>query len=110
MKVTASHHIDASEPDENGFYDYHYEYDIYEFSRDGRTYFARDYVDEPDQAAFTSCLEGEESRLLEAADLTHPLLVQAAHYLNAAGKTRLDRLSKTGYVPLKVASAQKDGL
>jgi hypothetical protein len=103
MDVAISHHIDASEPDENGFYDYHYEYDIYEFERAGRTYFVRAYVDEPDQAAFMSCLEAGKARLLDADDLMHPLLLDAARYLHAAGKMQLDRLSEfDGYVRLEL--------
>jgi len=106
MEVTISHHIDASEPDANSDYDYYYEYDIYRFSRAGRTYVARSYRDEPDGAAFQSCLEGEEWSLLGPADLIDSLLVQAVDYLQRAGKTKLDRLTETeGYVPLEVMAA-----
>lgn len=103
MDVAVSHHIDASEPDSQGMYEYHYEYDIHEFSRSGRTYVARSYVDEPESAAFLSVREGGASQLLRSSDLTHPLLVAAVDHLRSAGKTRLDRLSDPeGYVPLEV--------
>lgn len=106
MEVAISHHIDASEPDAEGFHEYHYEYDIYEFSRAGRSYAARSYIDTADRAAFLSRLEGGQERLLEPADLVDPLLVEAVDYLHAAGKTKLDRLTKTeGYVPLEVTAA-----
>jgi hypothetical protein len=103
MDVTVSHHIDASEPDADGMHEYHYEYDIHEFSRAGRTYVARSYVDEPQSVAFLSVREGGTSQLLRSSDLTHPLLVAAVDHLRSAGKTRVDRLSDPeGYVPLEV--------
>jgi hypothetical protein len=103
MDITVSHHVDASEPDAQGFYEYHYEYDVYRFSRAGRTYIARSYVDEPQSAAFLSCLEGSESRLLSSADLVHPLLVAAVDHLRGIGKAALDRLAEPeGYVALEV--------
>jgi hypothetical protein len=103
MDVTVSHHIDASEPDAEGMHEYHYEYDIHEFSRAGITYVARSYVDETGTAAFLSVRQGGASRLLRSSDLTHPLLVAAVDHLRSAGKTRVDRLSDPeGYVPLEV--------
>jgi hypothetical protein len=104
MEIETSHHVDASEPDAQGFHDYHYEYDIHRFSRAGRTYFARSYVDQPGRAAFLSCLEGGESRMLESDDLIHPLLVAAADHLRGAGMTMLERLGAAGYAPLEMAS------
>ena len=35
MQVEFSHHIDASEADAEGFYEYYYEYDIYCFTLGG---------------------------------------------------------------------------
>jgi hypothetical protein len=103
MNVTISHHVDASEPDEQGFYDYHYEYDIYRFLGDGRCYFARSYVHEPEQAHFLSCQEGADSNLLGPDHLKDPLLADAVKYLRGLGKTRFERLSGSGYVPLEGA-------
>jgi hypothetical protein len=104
MDVDVSHHIDASEPDAQGMHDYHYEYHIHRFTGSGRTYVARSYVDEPGSAAFMSAEEGGVSRLLGSADLIHPLLVAAADHLRGTGRSRLDRLSASGYVPLEVPS------
>ena len=104
MEIETSHHVDESEPDAQGFHDYHYEYDIHRFSRAGRTYLARSYVDEPGRAAFLSCVDGGESRMLESEDLIHPLLVAAADHLRGAGLPTLDRLGAAGYAPLEMAS------
>jgi hypothetical protein len=108
MDVTVSRYVDASEPNAEGYCDYHYEYDVYQFSLGGSTYVARSYIDDPDRAAFLSCLDGDGSRLLSSVNLVHPLLVAAADYLRDAGKTILERLSQSeGYVPLEVPSLPK---
>jgi hypothetical protein len=101
MKVVISHHVDASEPDEQGFHDYHYEYDIYRFSFAERCYVVRSYCDQPGRADFLSCQEGSESRLVGPRDLADPLLAGAVDYLRAAGKTSFERLGTEGYVPLE---------
>lgn len=41
MEVTVSRYVDASEPNAEGYCDYHYEYDVYQFSLGGSTYAAR---------------------------------------------------------------------
>ncbi|OCP16105.1 MULTISPECIES: hypothetical protein [unclassified Ensifer] len=105
MRVDVSHHIDASAPDAEGFYDYHYEYDIYRFSEGGKAYVVRSYIEEGDRAAIVSCLDGETSRLLGPADLTDPLLIEAVAYLRGVGKTTLDWLTADGYVPLEPRAA-----
>jgi hypothetical protein len=46
MKVEATHHIDASEPDENGMYEYRYEYDLYTFTDGEAVLVARSYRNE----------------------------------------------------------------
>ena len=68
MQVQCNHHIDASDPDANGDYEYYYEYDIFLFS------------------------EGEltlQARTLEYKDLQRPLVQQAVDYLRNAGKTEV---------------------
>lgn len=93
MQVEISHHIDASDPDENGNYLYHYEYDIYVFSKDDAVFFVRAYTDEPDCASFQSRSQGDKNYLLKDSDLRHPLLLLASEYLRKSGKTRLQWLS-----------------
>ena len=87
MKVTTSHHIDADEPDEQGFYSYYYEYDIYRFSNSTHCYVIRCYADEPDTASFVSRDEGKRQKTVVQDHLTDPLLVEAIKYLRALGKT-----------------------
>lgn len=96
MQIEQSHHIDASEPDADGNFEYHYEYDLYHF-RDGPTRLsARSYVDEPGQAHFLGIEHHGRPRQLRDTDLAHPLFVAAAAFLRGQGKTRLQWLSGRG--------------
>lgn len=102
MGVEVSHHIDASEPDVEGFYDYHYEYDVFEFTDGVVTFLARAYSDEPERAAMMTRTEGKRYHLLTKRDLRHPLFLTAAAYLRTVGKSHLDWLDRRSgaYVPL----------
>jgi hypothetical protein len=102
MTVEVSHHIDASDPDADGFCDYRYEYDVFEFTDASVTFLARAYSDEPEKAAMMARIEGQDHHLLTKRDLRHPLFIKAAAYLRASGKTDLDWLDRRSraYVPL----------
>ncbi|WP_139187070.1 hypothetical protein [Rhizobium mongolense] len=102
MTVEVSHHIDASEPGADGFCDYHYEHDVFEFTDGFVTFLARAYSDEPEKAAMMKRIERQDHHLLTKRDLRHPLFLRAAAYLRAAGKTDLDWLDakSRAYVPL----------
>ena len=96
MDVQRTHHVDASEPDDAGMHEYHYEYDIYRF-RDGELCFtARSYVDQQGEAHFLGIEVRGKSRLMVDADLTQPLFLSALDYLHAQGKTDLRWLSGRG--------------
>ena len=60
MNVTKSHHIDASELNERGKYDYYYAFTSYVFAQDGMLIFARSYDDEPKVASFAGMQLDEE--------------------------------------------------
>lgn len=62
MKIEKEHFIDCSEKDENGLYEYYYEYDIYTISFTDITYFARSYVDEPKQISFLSFTASKDNK------------------------------------------------
>lgn len=105
MRVSVDHHVDASDTDADGFHDWYYEYDVYWFSRGGRSFVARAHIDEPGKIAFLSCeltiLGFRRHRLLKAADLRSPLFKAAIAHLRDLGMTSIDRLTKTdGYVPI----------
>ncbi|RCS22118.1 hypothetical protein DUT91_19130 [Phyllobacterium salinisoli] len=102
LTVEVSHHIDASGPDPEGFHDYHYEYDVFEFTDGFATLLARAYSDEPEKAALMVWSKGPNNHLLAKRDLHHPLFIQAAAYLRKTGKSRLDWRDRNSraYVPL----------
>jgi hypothetical protein len=102
MHVECVREVDASEPDADGAYEYHYEYDVHRFTEDGVCFVARSYTDTPDEAHFL-CIECDgRRRLLADADLDHPLFLAAAAHLRGIGKGQLNWLSGrgNGYEPL----------
>ncbi|WP_061539484.1 hypothetical protein [Collimonas fungivorans] len=108
MEITSTHHIDKSELDENGMYDYYYEYDIYEFSENGLSYIARSYSDAPLDAHILKKKNDKRWRIfgkakykiLGQADFKNALFIKAVAHLRTQGKERISVLSKTGYEPV----------
>ena len=93
MKVRKSHHIDSSEPDKNGFYEYRYEYDLYKFSEPGLCYVARSYNDTPQEVHFLRKeIEGVRETLTEN-DLKDYLFLNAVQVLRSQGKKEIRYLS-----------------
>lgn len=110
MRVSVDRHVDASDTDADGLHDWYYEYDVYRFSRGGRSFVARVYTDEPEKTAFLSCelkiFGFRRHRLLSDADLRSSLFKAAVAHLRALGMTSFDRLTETdGYVPVEGAGA-----
>lgn len=89
MQVTVSHHIDASEPDEHGDYEYYYEYDIFLFTEGPLTLKARSYSDEGSQASLMGLGQAGKLHLLEYKDLKLPLVQQAVNHLRSLGKSEV---------------------
>jgi hypothetical protein len=101
MNVETTHHVDASEPDANGMYEYRYEYDLFSFS-DGRlTLVARSYTNEA-EAHFLRIEADGQSRLLTRANLKLPLFASAVEHLRGLGKKDINWLSGrgNGYEPV----------
>lgn len=44
VRVSIDHYVDASDTDADGMHDWHYEYDVYRFSRGWRIFVARAYL------------------------------------------------------------------
>lgn len=102
MTMAMSHHIDASEPDVDGFYEYYYEYDVFEFTDGVMTLLVRSYSDEPEMAALMGWNKGKKSYRLTKRDLLHPLILEAAAFLRTTGKSKIDWLDRNSraYVSL----------
>lgn len=101
MQIECTHHIDASEPDEDGFYDYYYEYDLYHFRAESLCLVARSYSDTPTQAHFLRIEKQGKGRLLTPEDLKQALLQQAMDYLRDQSKQELTWLNgeRGAYAP-----------
>ncbi len=110
MQVERTRHIDASEPDDAGLYDYHYEYDLYKFKDGAVCFSARSYVEEPENAHFLGVETDGRSRPMVDADLKHPLFLAALTHFRTHGKTSLSWLSGRGNgYELVVNSTRRDG-
>ncbi len=93
MEIRKSHHIDSSEPDENGLYEYRYEYDLYEFSEPGLCYVVRSYNDTPQEAHFLRKEIKGLSETLTENDLKNHLFQSAVQELKKEGKKEIRFLS-----------------
>jgi hypothetical protein len=102
MQIECSHHIDASDPDDQGMYEYYYEYDLYRFSEGDNCLVARSYYDEPEEAHFLRMEIDGQARLLADSDLKTQLFNDSTKYLRELGKKRLMWLSgqHNGYQPV----------
>ncbi|MDL5038340.1 hypothetical protein [Comamonas resistens] len=89
MQVECSHHIDASEADAEGFYEYYYEYDIYRFTLGSLSLVVRSYSDTCEHASVLRLEEAGKSRPLQPKDLKRPLVQQAREHLQSLGKQEL---------------------
>lgn len=107
MHVERTRHVDASEPDEAGMYDYFYEYDVYRFTVGPTCVVARSYTDQPDEAHFLRIEVEGQGRLMTSADFLDPLVSAARAHLQAIGKVRLSWLSgrEVGYESVPTAAA-----
>ena len=100
MQVKRIRHIDCSEPNKDGMYDYYYEYDVYYFTEGVMSLSVRSYTDEPEEADFMGIELDGETREIEIADMAHPFFLSAYDYLLAEGKLRFNRFTNNRYDPL----------
>jgi hypothetical protein len=103
MNVISTHHVDASQPDARGKYEWRYAYTIYEFSNDSGTRFvARSYDDDPTRASFLSAIHADGSEeFYSAAWYDSELFLAAARYLLLeAKKKKIMILTSQGYAKL----------
>lgn len=96
MHVERTREVEASDPDADGMYDYHYEYDLYRFIEGNTCFIARSYADTLDEAHFLSIEVNGKRRLLSDADLSHALFLSALAHLGSLGKVHLNWLSGRG--------------
>ncbi len=90
MEIVVTHHVDSSEPDAAGLYEWRYEYDLVHFSEAGVTHVARSDATEPEEAHFLRVERAGKASVLTQDDLAHPLFRQAVQHLQASGKKRIN--------------------
>jgi hypothetical protein len=102
MEVIKTHHIDKSEKDDKGFYEYYYEYDMYEFKEEDTLYRVRSYVDTPEEAHFLRKDVNGTRKSLTTSDFNTPFFKSTILYLKAEGKTKFKYLGgkSGGYEPI----------
>jgi hypothetical protein len=100
MLIERYHHIDASEQDKDGFYDYYYEYDVYSFVDGPVSLMVRCYTDDSERADFQGIKVDGDYRGLELSDLKHPMVLAAQTLLRAEGKVLFCWLTDKGYEPM----------
>jgi hypothetical protein len=95
-------------PDASGFYEYYYEYDLFEFQLGELKLHGRAYADEPAEAHLLALEVNENRAFLTAADLLGTLCRAAGQYFRDAGKTDLHWLDpenkNRGYSPIPQAA------
>ena len=100
MQVETSHHIDCSEIDSEGYYEYFYEYDLIRFSDGPMAFIVRSYADTAEEASFLRAELGGVPRGLTREDLSLPLFRCATEHLWRAGKRSVMWLGPQGYTSL----------
>jgi hypothetical protein len=100
MHVEKTHHVDASEPDADGLYEWRYEYDLYSFSDASISVVARTYVLEPDAVYFLHIEQGSLHRGITPKEFSLPVFHEAMTYLRDAGFRRVEWLGASGYEPV----------
>ena len=101
MNVKKKRHIDKGEQDEEGYSDYYYEYDSYEFSDGQITFHARSYTDEDTEAHFLRKVDGKKTLIVSPEDLKTPLFQLAIKHLRLEGKRTLRYLAPDSDVAYK---------
>ena len=81
MKVEKTHHIEASEPNEDGSYDYHYEFHQIRIAVGEEVLIARSYVEQPEEVVLMCIERNGALEDISWKDLSGPLLTQALAYL-----------------------------
>lgn len=103
MHVEKTHHVDASEPNADGLYEWRYEYDLYSFSHASISMVARTYVSELDAVYFLRIEQGTLRRGITPKEFSLPVFREAVAYLRDAGFRRVEWLGESGYEPVPEA-------
>jgi hypothetical protein len=90
--VSREHCIDKMGPDQDGYYEFYYDYELFEFSLGTTILHGRSYLDDPEEAHLTGVEVAGETKFLAVTDLQGILPRAAIHYFHTCGKTQLNWL------------------
>jgi hypothetical protein len=97
--------IDAGEKDDDGNYDFYYEFEHYQCQFSKLTLLAKSYKDEPELVSFYG-LEKEGVRLMPPSKSTKEIQ-EVISALILEGKLKFTTLSEQGYVEIIPSKAKK---
>jgi hypothetical protein len=100
MDIEVTHHIDSSEADADGNFDYRYEYDLIRLAEGENAFVARSYPTEPREAHFLRFESGGTQSPICEAHLQTALFREAFRFLKSTGKTTVTLLGTHGYEPV----------
>jgi len=104
IHVWSQHRIDSMGPDAHGYYEFHYDYVVFDFSLGSTKLLAKAYTDPPHEAHLIRIEEAGTDRFLEPGDLTTVLVRSALQYFRDQGRTDLTWLDQAnqldGYSPV----------
>lgn len=98
ITIHISHHIDASQRNAQGDYDWFYEYDVIEFTDQASSIklTARSDANTPFEANFLD-LKNQHAQQIAIDDQLQAMFKFAIAYLKILGKTKINYLSEYGY-------------
>ncbi|MDJ0758290.1 MAG: hypothetical protein QNJ19_02785 [Woeseiaceae bacterium] len=104
IEVTRSKGVDKMGPDEDGLYEFYYDFELFEFRSGSRVVHGRAYADQENEASLIAIYEDGERRLMSVSDLQADLGRAAIRYFKNIGKTDIKWLDPdnkvTGYSPI----------
>ena len=98
MEIKKEHFLDKGEQDEQGFYDYYYEGDLYEISFDNITYYARCYTHTPDELSFHAReISGKDGRIFKRIPYKEATFIECVkHFRDNLGFRQFKLLTSSG--------------
>jgi hypothetical protein len=111
MEIVKEQCLDASEQDEDGYYDYYYAYFYYHFKSDTEDFEVRQYEDTPEEASFMAFSVMDKGiwqrHLFDAIPYDNALFCKAVHHLVEHEGVRHVKILLNGYTKVNIKKATK---
>ena len=104
ISVSRKHCVDKMGPNQDGYYEFYYDYELIDFSLGTTTLHGRTYADDPEEAHLIALELDGQRKFLSVTDFETPLPRAAIRYFHNSGKTQLNWLDPSnelsGYSPV----------